>query len=246
MAENHHSPLSQFEIKYLTNFPEIGGVNLNFSNSSLFMVAAILFISAFFILGIKRRAVVPTRWQSLVEMAYEFVAVTVKENVGNEGRRYFPFIFSLFMFIIVTNLLGMLPYSFTVTSHLAVTFTLAMIIFFGVTIIAFSRHGLKFFEYFLPHGTPWWLMPLMFIIEVFAYLVRPVSLSIRLSANMMAGHILLKVMAGFIISMGVAGLFLPFPFVVIMIGFELFVAILQAYIFTILTCVYLNDAIHLH
>lgn len=246
MAHQPHNPLAQFEIKYLTNYPDIAGMNFNFSNSSLYMVAVVIFLSLFFALGIKKKAIVPSRWQSMVEMAYEFVAVTVKENVGNEGRRYFPFIFSLFMFILVANLFGMLPYSFTVTSHLAVTFTLAIIIFFGVTIIAIARHGFKFLEYFLPHGTPWWLLPLMFVIELFAYLVRPVSLSIRLSANMMAGHILLKVMAGFVISMGVAGLFLPFPFIVVMIGFEIFVAILQAYIFTILTCVYLNDAIHLH
>lgn len=240
------NPLSQFDIQYFTNFAPVAGVNLNFSNSSLFMVIAVALVIMYMGLSTRKRALVPGRWQSMAEVTYEFVATMLKENVGTEGRQYFPFIFSLFMFILFCNLLGMVPYSFTVTSHVAVTFALAALVFIGVTGIALIRHGMKFFGYFLPSGTPWWLAPLMIVIEVFAYLARPVSLSVRLFANMMAGHVLLKVIAGFILSMGMAWGWLPLSFTVLLTGFEIFVAILQAYIFTILTCVYLHDAIHLH
>lgn len=241
-----HNPLAQFEIHYFTSFPKVAGLNLNFTNSALFMVLAVLLITFFVSGGIRKRSLVPGRWQAMAEVCYEFVATTVKDNVGMDGRKYFPFIFSLFMFILTCNLLGMMPYSFTVTSHIAVTFALAVLVFIGVTLIAFFRHGTKFFGYFLPHGTPWWLAPLMIVIEIFAYLARPISLSVRLFANMMAGHVLLKVIAGFILGMGIWGGWLPLSFTVVLTGFEIFVAILQAYIFTILTCVYLHDAIHLH
>lgn len=241
-----HNPLAQFEIHYLTQFPDVFGHNLNFSVSALFMVLASIAISSLMLLGIRRKAVIPGRVQSMAELCYEFVAGMVKDNVGNEGRPYFPFIFTLFMFILFCNLFGMLPYSFTVTSHIAVTFFLAGLVFTGVTCIALFQHGLKFFGFFLPKGTPWPLAPLMIVIELFAYLVRPVSLSIRLTANMMAGHIMLKVIAGFVATLGVLFGWLPLAFLVVLSGFEIFVAILQAYIFTILTCVYLNDAVHLH
>lgn len=241
-----HNPLSQFDIQYVTKFEPIAGLNLNFSNSSLFMVLAVIAIILYMGVSTRKRALVPGRWQGMAEVTYEFVATMLKENVGNEGRKYFPFVFSLFMFILFCNLLGMLPYSFTVTSHIAVTFALALLVFVGVTTIAFIRHGTHFFGYFLPKGTPWWLAPLMIVIEVFAYLARPISLSVRLFANMMAGHVLLKVIAGFVVSMGLAWGWLPLFFTVLLTGFEFFVAILQAYIFTILTCVYLNDAVHLH
>lgn len=240
-----HSPLEQFKIQYYTNFPDVAGMNLNFTNSALFMVIALGLVAAFMSLSMRGRALVPGRWQSMAEMSYEFVANMVRDNIGSEGRKYFPFIFTLFMFIVALNVLGLMPYSFTATSHIAVTFGLAAFIFVGVTVIAIYKHGLKFFGFFLPHGTPWWLVPLMIFIELFAYLARPISLSVRLGANMMAGHTMLKVIAGFVAAMGVFGV-IPVAFLVVLSGFELFVAILQAYIFTVLTCVYLNDAIHLH
>ena len=240
-----HNPLDQFKIHYFTNFPEVAGMNLNFTNSALFMVLALGLVAAFMSLSMRGRALVPGRWQSMAEMSYEFVANMVRDNVGSEGRKYFPFIFTLFMFIVALNVLGLMPYSFTATSHIAVTFALAAFIFLAVTFIAIYRHGLKFFGFFLPHGTPWWLAPLMIFIELFAYLASPISLSVRLGANMMAGHTMLKVIAGFVTAMGVFGI-VPLAFLMVLSGFELFVAILQAYIFTVLTCVYLNDSIHLH
>lgn len=241
-----HSPLEQFEINYLTDFPLIAGHNLNVTNQALFMVIAVGVITAFLVLGMKHRALVPGRLQSMAELCYEMVAGMIKDNVGSEGRRYFPFIFSLFMFITFCNLLGMIPGSFTVTSHIAVTFALSAVVFVGVTVIGFAMHGLKFLGFFLPHGTPWWLAPLMIFIEVFSYLARPFSLSIRLAANMMAGHTMLKVIAGFVIALGWTLGWAPLAFLMVLTGFEIFVALLQAYIFTILTCVYLNDAIHMH
>jgi F-type H+-transporting ATPase subunit a len=244
MAEQH-SPLHQFEIHKLIEL-DVAGIDISFTNSSLFMLLITALVSSFFILAMKGRTLIPGRVQAMAEGCYQFVATIVKENVGSEGRKYFPFIFSLFMFVLMGNLLGMMPYGFTVTSHIIVTFALAIVVFLGVTTIAFIRHGTHFFAYFLPKGTPWWLAPLMVVIELFAYLARPVSLSIRLAANMMAGHILLKVLAGFVVAMGVVWGWVPMPFIVALTGFEIFVAILQAYIFTILTCVYLNDAIHLH
>ena len=241
-----HSPLEQFAIRYYTDAPDVFGVNLNFSNSALYMVFVVVAISAFIILSMRKRELVPGRWQSMAEIAYEIVAKTVKDNVGDEGRKYFPLVFSLFMFVLFCNLFGMLPYSFTVTSHIAVTFALASVIFVGLTIIAIFKHGVKFFGFFLPSGTPWWMAPLMIFIEAFSYLARPISLSIRLAANMMAGHTMLKVIAGFVTAMGAIYGLAPLALLVVLTGFEIFVAVLQAYIFTVLTCVYLNDAIHLH
>ncbi|MDA0781678.1 MAG: F0F1 ATP synthase subunit A [Rickettsiales bacterium] len=240
------SPLEQFKIKYYTDVPEIFGANLNFSNSSMFMVFVITAVSLFLILSMKRRELVPGRWQSMAELSYELVANMIKDNVGNEGKPYFPIIFSLFMFVLFCNLFGMLPYSFTVTSHISITFALASLVFIGVTVIAIVKHGVKFFGFFLPAGTPWWMAPLMYFIELFAYLARPVSLSIRLAANMMAGHTMLKVIAGFVVSLGITLGWAPLAMLVVLTGFEIFVAVLQAYIFTVLTCVYLNDALHLH
>lgn len=244
-TQGGHSPLSQFEVKPLIQLPEIAGYDISFTNASLFMVLAVALITFVFGFGTRQRALVPGRFQNIAELGYEMVANIVKENIGRDGRPYFPLIFSLFMFVMFCNLLGMAPYSFTVTSHIAVTFCLAILIFFGVTILAIVKHGSKFLGYFLPDGTPWWMAPMIYIIELFSYLSRPVSLSLRLSVNMMAGHTMLKVLAGFVIMMGIWGVF-PLLFISVMIGFEIFVAILQAYIFTVLTCVYLNDALHLH
>jgi len=241
-----HDPLAQFEIEAIAPM-NIGGIDISFTNSTLSMVIVLVLILIFILGGIRKKSLVPSRWQSMTELTYDFVASMVKDNVGSEGRAYFPFIFSLFMFILFCNLVGMspIPHTFTVTSHIIVTFTLALFIFLSVTIIGFMKHGLGFLGLFLPQGTPWWLVWLIVPIEIFSYFVRPVSLSIRLAANMMAGHLLLKVIAGFVIAMGVFGIF-PLAFMVMMVGFEFFVALLQAYIFTILTCVYLNDAIHMH
>lgn len=245
MAEGH-SPLAQFEIKSLVELPQLAGSNVDFTNAALFMVLAVVISYSFLMLGMRGRALVPGRLQSMVELTYEFISGTVRDNVGKEGKAFFPFIFTLFMFVLMCNLLGMVPYSFTVTSHIIVTFALAMAVFIGVTVIAISKHGLMaFLKFFLPAGTPWWMAPIMYFIELFAYLARPVSLSVRLAANMMAGHTMMKVIAGFVVTMGALGV-LPLTFLVVLTGFEIFIAILQAYIFTILTCVYLNDALHLH
>jgi F-type H+-transporting ATPase subunit a len=245
MAEAHN-PLHQFGIEFYTHAPEIFGMNLNFNNSALFMMLSAVSIAFFLSFGIKKRALVPGRLQSMVEISYELVAGMIRDNVGEGGRNYFPFIFTVFMFVLTCNLMGMMPYGFTVTSHIAVTFAMASVIFLGVTLIAIIKHGKHFFGFFLPHGTPWWMAPLMIFIELFAYLARPISLSIRLAANMMAGHTMLKVIAGFIFGLGLMLGWAPIALLVVLTGFEIFVAVLQAYIFTVLTCVYLNDAIHLH
>ncbi len=239
------NPLHQFEIHPLIA-AEIGGLDVSFTNSSGFMVIAVVLITAFLTMSMQGRAMVPGRWQSMAELAYEFVATMVRENVGAEGRRYFPFIFSLFMFILFCNLLGLVPYSFTVTSHIIITFSMAIIVFVGVTIVGFVKHGAGFFGFFLPQGVPWYIAPVLIPVEVLSYLVRPVSLSLRLFANMMAGHTMLKVFAAFVPALGIVFGILPLALVFALTGLEVMVAILQAYVFTILTCVYLNDALHMH
>jgi F-type H+-transporting ATPase subunit a len=243
-----HSPLEQFVIVPKKEI-FLGSYDVSFTNSSLFMLLAVISVIIFLGLGIRGRALVPNRWQSMVELSYLFVANQMREIVGNEGQKFFPLVFTIFMFVLFGNLLGMLPYSFTFTSHIIVTFALACFIFIGITLLALAMHGLKFFKFFLPEGTPIYIAPVIVVIEVFSYLSRPISLSIRLAANIMAGHILLKVVGGFVIALGawvsVTGV-VPIAFLVILTGFEFFVAFLQAYIFTVLTCLYLNDAIHLH
>ncbi|WP_375333493.1 F0F1 ATP synthase subunit A [Candidatus Tisiphia endosymbiont of Xenochironomus xenolabis] len=240
-----HSPLDQFAIKKLVEI-NLFGFDISFTNSSLYMVLAGVIALLYFYLALKSEKIIPSRLQLSAEIIYDIITVTLSQNVGEKGRKFIPFIFTLFMFILLCNLLGMIPYGFTVTSHIVVTFALAIMIFFMVTIIGFINHGLHFLSIFLPKGTPLWLAPLMIVIELFAYLARPISLSLRLAANMMAGHVLLKVMAGFIVSSMIFLKFLPIPLIVILIGFEIFIAILQAYIFTILACVYLNDAVNSH
>lgn len=243
VAHEAHSPLAQFDVYPL--FPlNLGGYNVSFTNSSLMMTIAVACALLLMTLGVRRRQLVPNRWQSASEMLVEFVSGIVRENAGKEGMQYFPLIFTLFMFILFCNLLGMVPTSFTVTSHIIVTFAVAAILFIGITLIGFAKHGFHFLSLFLPAGTPWPLIPLMVPIELVSYLARPVSLSIRLAANMLAGHLLLKIVAGFVM-VGFIGIF-PFAFMLIFTGFEIFIACLQAYIFTLLTCIYLNDALHLH
>ncbi len=239
-----HSPLAQFEIQRWVPL-HLGDLDVSFTNSSAFMVLAVACTVVFLLAGMRRHALVPGRWQSMTEMSYLFIANLVRDTVGNGGRPYFPFIFTVFMFVLFGNLLGMVPYSFTFTSHIVVTFAMASVIFIGVTIIGIAKHGLHFLTFFVPPGVHWVMWPLMIPIEIISYLSRPISLSVRLFANMLAGHTLMKVFAGFVISLGVFGV-LPLAFVVALTGLEIVIAILQAYVFTILTCLYLNDSLHLH
>ena len=243
-ADGGQSPLEQFVIKPIVPV-EIGGVDVSFTNSALFMTIAVVVATVFLLLGMRRSDIVPGRWQAAVELSYDFIAGLLRDTVGAEGRKYFPIIFTLFMFVLLGNLLGMVPYSFTFTSHIVVTFAMAIMIFIGVTILGFVRHGMHFFSFFAPPGTPVVMLPLLVPIEIISYLSRPISLSVRLFANMLAGHTLIKVIAGFIALLGVAGV-LPFALVVALTGLEILIAFLQAYVFAILTCLYINDAIHLH
>ena len=238
------SPVEQFKLKSLVPL-ELGGVDLSYTTSSLWMTITVVGVTAFLTLSMRGGRLVPGRWQSMAEMSYEFIANMIRENVGAEGRKYFPFIFTLFMFILVGNLVGMIPFAYTFTSQIIVTFAMAATIFIGVTVIGLVRHGLHFFSLFVPSGTPLILAPLLIPIEVISYFVRPVSLSVRLFANMMAGHTMMKVFGGFTVLLGVLGV-APIILLVALTGFEIMVAVLQAYVFTVLTCLYLNDAIHLH
>ena len=247
MAENGgHSPLAQFEIKPLAGGDAHDLAFYSFTNSSLLMVIGLILVSGFMILSMRRAALVPSRWQCMAELCYEFIANMIRDNVGHEGRKYFPFIFTLFMFVLAGNMLGMIPYSFTYTSHIAVTLVMAAVVFIGVTVIGFAKHGLHFFSFFLPSGVPVFLAPLLIPIEILSYFTRPVSLALRLFANMTAGHTMLKVFAGFVAPLGIVGGILPLALVVGLTGLEFIIAFLQAYVFTILSCVYLNDALHLH
>jgi F-type H+-transporting ATPase subunit a len=243
-------PLDQFKIEKIVPL-EVGGYDVSFTNASAFMLLALFLIWAFMYFGMRRATLVPGRWQSAVESIHEFIVGMVDENIGAKGRAYVPFIFSLFVFILFANIIGLFPFSFTVTSHLAVTFAFAAFIFLMCVLIGIARHGLHWFSFFLPPGTPWYLMWLIIPIEVISFLSRPITLSVRLFANMTAGHILLKVFAGFVISLGVAGGIwaavgvLPFVMNVALYALELLVAVVQAYVFALLTSVYLNDSINL-
>jgi F-type H+-transporting ATPase subunit a len=238
------NPVEQFKVEPLIPF-ELGGVNVSFTNSALLMILAICLVTAFLTLSVRSRALVPGRWQSMAEVLYEFVANMIRDNVGSEGRKYFPFIFTLFMFVLFGNLLGMIPYSFTYTSHIIVTFGLAIVVFVGVTIIGFARHGFHYLRMFFPHGAPLATAVILVPIELISYCSRPFSLAIRLFANMTVGHIILQVMAGFVVALGVFGV-LPMAFLGGVTILEFGIALLQAYVFTILSCIYLHDAIHMH
>ncbi len=239
-------PLAQFEVHPIGPELSLAGYSVPFNNSALWMVIAVVLATGLFIAATARQAVIPGRLQALAEVVHGFIANMVRENAGHEGMKYFPFVFSLFLFVLFGNLLGMIPFSFTYTSHIIVTFGLAATVFVTVTIIALARHGLHFFAFFLPAGTPWWMAPIVVPIEILSYFARPVSLSIRLFANMMAGHTMLKVFGGFAVSLGVIGGLAPLALIVALTGFEILVALLQAYVFSILTCLYLKDAIELH
>ena len=240
------NPMHQFEIYKIGPEINLSGLNLSYTNASLFMtISAILILSLLF-LGTKKKSLIPSKIQLITEMSYTFVAKMVNDTAGSGAKSFFPFIFTLFMFVLFCNMVGMLPYSFTVTSHIIVTFALAAIVFIGVTIIGFIKHGIKYLELFVPKGVPIILLPLIIVIEIISYLSRPVSLSVRLFANMMAGHTMMKVFGGFVISLGLLGGWLPLGFSVALTGLEILVAFLQAYVFAILTCIYLNDALNLH
>ena len=240
------NPMHQFNVYRIGPEISLGNVDISFTNASLFMIISALAIISVFFVGTKRKTIVPTKIQLLTELSYTLVSKMISDTAGSKAKPYFPFIFSLFMFVLFCNMLGMLPYSFTVTSHIIVTFALAAIIFIGVTIIGFVNHGVGYLKLFIPSGVPVVLLPLIVIIEIISYLARPVSLSVRLFANMMAGHTMLKVFGGFVISLGIIGGWLPLSFTVALTGLEILIAFLQAYVFAILTCIYLNDALNLN
>jgi F-type H+-transporting ATPase subunit a len=245
-------PLHQFHIKPIFSVI-VGNTDVSFSNSALSMMLVVVGIYSLMTIGMRSRSLVPGRLQSIAEIFYEFITTLVRDNAGHDARPFFPFVFTLFMFILFGNLLGMIPGAFTFTSHIIVTFAMAMFVFLMVTLVALVKHGWKFFASFMPHGVPIYMAPILVPIELVSYLSRPISLSVRLFANMMAGHTMLKVFAGFSImlggSMGVVGYglgLLPLLINVALMGFEILVACLQAYVFTILTCLYLRDALELH
>ncbi|MEA2863706.1 MAG: F-type H+-transporting ATPase subunit a [Bradyrhizobium sp.] len=243
-------PIHQFQITKYFTLGHIGGQEIAFTNSSLYMFASVAIISLLMIGGTARRQLVPGRVQSLAELSYEFVASTIRSSAGSEGMKFFPLVFSLFMFILVSNLVGIIPYQFTIASHLIVTAALALLVFFIVLGYGLYKNGLKFFKLFVPSGVPIYIMPLVVLIEVISFFLRPVSHSVRLFANMLAGHIALKVFASFIGMLGALGIVgwvgavLPLGLTMALTALELLVAFLQAYVFAILTCIYLNDAIH--
>lgn len=238
------NPFDQFKVNNIVEI-SLFGHDVSLTNAAMFMLVAISIICIFFFYASKKASIIPNKSQGLAELLFDFTNNTLVEAAGPSSKKFAPFIFTLFSFILVLNIMGLLPYGFTVTSQLIITFSLAILVFTIVIITGLIKHKLKFFSLFMPNGTPIYLAPLMILIELFSFLARPISLAIRLAGNMIAGHVLLKVLGSFALLMGVAGLF-PVSFMVIMVGFELFVAILQAYIFTMLTCIYLNDAINLH
>jgi F-type H+-transporting ATPase subunit a len=243
-------PIHQFEIKSLFPIARIGGTELAFTNSALFMLIGLTLILLLTLGATRSRALVPGRLQTVAELSYEFVLNTLRSTAGPEGMKFFPLVFSLFMFILVLNVIGIIPYTFTVTSHIIITVALALLVFFTVLVYGFWKHGLKFFKLFVPSGIPIYILPLVTFIEVMSFLSRPVSHSVRLFANMLAGHITLKVFGGFVTMLGALGFLgwlgaiIPLGLTIALTALELLVAFLQAYVFAILTCIYLNDAIH--
>ena len=243
-------PIHQFEIHKIFSLGTVGGHEIAFTNSSLYMVIAVLIIALLLVGATSGRSLVPGRMQSLAELSYEFVATTIRSTAGSEGMKFFPLVFSLLMFILVANIVGLIPYTFTITSHIIITVSLALLVFLTVVIYGFWKNGLHFFKLFVPSGIPIFILPLVVFIEVFSFFLRPISHSVRLFANMLAGHIALKVFASFIPLLaglgiaGYAGAVMPLGMVIALTALELLVAFLQAYVFTILTCIYLNDAIH--
>ena len=241
-----HSPLEQFTVSPVFTLPQQFGYDISITNSALAMFASVLVVTLFFLIAMRKKSMVPTRMQSLAEMTYEFVQGFLDENTHGEGKKYFSFIFTLFLFILLMNLIGMVPYAFAATSHIIITFAMGALVFIGVTLIALFKKGpIGFFKSFIPPGLPLWIGPLLLVIEMVSYLVRPFSLAIRLAANMFAGHTLMAVAAGFVIPMGIAGL-VPGLFLVGLTALEVFVCILQAYVFAMLSSMYLGEALSDH
>lgn len=245
------SPLKQFEVQPILDI-NIFGLDISFTNSALWMTITTIFIIGFFTIPFLRSKktnsvedLYPSRLQVASELGFNFISSLMNDTIGKEGKKYFPLVFALFMFILFGNLFGMIPYSFTFTSHIIVTLALAMGVFIFVTVLGFIKHGVKFFGFFVIPGLPIYMLPLLIPIEVISYLSRPISLSVRLFANMLAGHTLLKVFAGFVSALGFFGI-LPLVFIIALTGLEILIAFLQAYVFAILTCLYINDALHLH
>ena len=241
-------PIHQFDIHTLVPI-KLFGWDVSFTNSSLYMLASVLLIAGFYIVSMRARSLVPTRVQSVAEISHEFVAGMLRDSAGQGGMKYFPFVFSLFMFIFAANMLGMIPGAFTVTSHIVVTAALAALVFFTVLVVGFAKNGWRFLKLFVPSGVPWYVLWLVTLIEIISFLSRPISHSVRLFANMLAGHITLKVFGGFVVMLLGAGTYsvlapLPLAFAVALTALEFLVAFLQAYVFTMLTCMYLNDALH--
>lgn len=245
------NPIHQFEIVPLGPELNLGGVDVTFTNSALWMVIAVIVSFVMFAMATGKKSLVPGRGQLMAEGLYKFISGMVRENVGEKGMGYFPLVFTIFMVVLLGNTLGLIPGAFTYTSHVAVTGILALIVFFVVTIMGFVKHGLHFLQLFCPPGVPLWLAPLIIPIEIISYLSRPVTLSLRLFINMLAGHLMLKVIAGFSLMMigagtvGMLGSLGPMLFNVLLIGFELFVAFVQAYVFALLTCIYLRDTVEM-
>ena len=243
-------PIEQFNIEKIFTIGHIGNQEIAFTNSSAYMFGTVAIISLLMIGGVAQKQLVPGRVQSMAELCYEFVANTIRSTAGREGMRFFPLVFSIFMLVAVSNIIGIIPYTFTISSHIIVTAALALLVFFTVIIYGFWKNGLHFFNLFVPKGIPIYILPLIVFIEVLSFLSRPISHSVRLFANMLAGHITLFVFASFVTmlgGLGVLGWFgatLPLALTVALVGLELLVAFLQAYVFTILTCIYLNDALH--
>jgi F-type H+-transporting ATPase subunit a len=243
-------PIHQFQIQNIVPLLKVGAAEIYFTNSAAFMILAVILTSALLVGATAGRRLVPTRMQSVAELAYELMARTLQNIAGEEGMKFFPLVLSLFMFILISNVVGIIPYTFTVTSHIVITAALALTVFFTVIIYGVWRNGLHFFNLFLPSGIPGWMAPMIIVIELLSFLSRPISHSVRLFANMLAGHITLKLVGGFVVMMGSVGVLgsvgaiAPLALTVALTALELLVALLQAYVFAILTCIYLNDAIH--
>ncbi len=234
------NPMHQFELENIVNI-NFFGYNFSITNGSIILLTTVIVALFFGVILIREKKLIPSLKQSALELFLLTIRNIVDSSLENAGKKYVPFVFSIFLFILLLNLFGLIPGSFAQTSHISITFFLAIAVFFICVLITFAKKGFGFFKIFLPSGTPWWLMPLLFVLELFSYLVRPISLSVRLAANMIAGHVMLDVIAFFVIMMGIFGV-LPFAFLSILMVFELFVAFLQAYIFSVFACVYINEA----
>ena len=244
-AVHHEGPMVQFEIHKIFSL-NLFGYDVSFTNSSLMMIVSLVLICGFMILAMNGRSLVPSRVQSMAEIVYEYVAGMVTENLGQDGMKFFPWVFSIFIFVLVLNFIGLIPGNFTVTSHIIVTFALAAMVWIVATMVGFWKHGLGYLRLFVPEGVPFWLMPIIIPIELISYFIRPISHSVRLFANMMAGHTMLEVFATFAVVLPWWGKIAPTGFMVAFTGLEVLVAVLQALIFAVLTCIYLNDAVNMH